>query len=150
MDNSSLNIYSGATLNLMVGSFDCGRKLMNRDFYQTPGGDQSPYIQIVLLETRLVGAPTNDRADIVAELQITINGIEKTIEVLVIVSQSAAHSFIRPVNRSLKPFGEFKKGFFHRGDLGCQVGIGARKGIAVIHIAFVRTVQGIDNAIRAA
>ena len=87
-------IYSGATLDLLVGSFDCGRKLMNRDFYQTLGRDQSPYIQIVLLETRPAEAPANGGADIAAEVQITINGVEKTTGVLVTVTQSQDLRFL--------------------------------------------------------
>ena len=81
-------IYSGARLDLRVDAFDCGRKGMNRDFYQAMGGDQSPYIQIVLLETRPAETPGNVGVDIIAEVLITINGVRKTTEVAIYMSQS--------------------------------------------------------------
>lgn len=82
-----LMLFSDASLELEVSSFDCSNRIMNKDFRQALGGDSYPYIVIRLLETRLDKRMQDDAGFIIATVEIMIK--QKTVEKEVPVKLSA-------------------------------------------------------------
>lgn len=86
--------FSDAQLDLMVSSFDCRNRMMNKDFQHALGGESNPYIQIRLLETRLLETHGTNRHDqMMALVEIHINGVKKTTEVFIEMLQDDDFNF---------------------------------------------------------
>ncbi|HAJ98923.1 MAG TPA: hypothetical protein DCM62_02750 [Bacteroidales bacterium] len=74
-DRNRVLRFHDADLHLNVASFDCGNRIMNRNFQIAMGGDDSPYIYIRILRAESIrhNATTgNGTARVVVE--ITMNG----------------------------------------------------------------------------
>ena len=84
LPGSNAIYFSDATLGLQVVSFDCGHRVMNRDFHQALGGEKSPYIEIKLLEARpLASVQRQNSGKIRVEIAININGKTKNTDIII-------------------------------------------------------------------
>jgi len=93
---------------LKVVSFDCGHRIMNRDFHQALGGEKSPYIEIKLLEARpLTSTQRTQNGKIRIEISIKINGRVKNTDLVVEYSTSdhLSYSIVGSKNLKMSDFG---------------------------------------------
>ncbi len=86
--------FTDAQLDLMVSSFDCKNRLMNKDFQNALGGKDNPYIHIRLIETHMHDEHKTSNADyLTAVIEILINGVSRTTEVDVELNQGDGYTF---------------------------------------------------------
>jgi hypothetical protein len=84
LPGSNAIFFSQAALELEVASFDCGHRAMNKDFHNSLGGMESPYIQIILLEVRpLTSSERQNQGKIRAGVAIMINGKTRNTDIVV-------------------------------------------------------------------
>ena len=84
LPGSNAIFFSQASLELKVASFDCGHRVMSKDFHQALGGKTSPHIQIRLLEVRpLSSSQRQNNGRIRAEVAIIINGKTRNTDIIV-------------------------------------------------------------------
>lgn len=84
LPGSNAIFFSQAALELEVASFDCGHRVMNKDFHQALGGKSSPHIEIRLKEVRpLSSSGRQDKGRIRAEVAIVINGKVRNTDIIV-------------------------------------------------------------------
>jgi hypothetical protein len=84
LPGSNAIYFSDATLGLQVASFDCGHRVMNKDFHQALGGEKSPHIEIKLLEARpMASIQRQNSGKIRVEIAININGKTKNTDIII-------------------------------------------------------------------
>lgn len=107
LPGSNAIYFSEATLGLRVESFDCGNRLMNRDFHNALGAAINPFIEIELIEARaLANSMPGDYGKIRIQLSLVVNGVSKQTDMIVDFSNinNSSYTISGSINLRLSDF----------------------------------------------
>ena len=93
-------IFKSAILSLRNEGFDCGNKVINKDFHSLLKTNEYPKITLELLEINLIKADKGK-----ASVRITIAGKEKKFVVPIDILSSSTHRFIGKLKLDIQDFG---------------------------------------------